>query len=149
MPDRPELLEACWGAAIAKVRARTGLGSSPLFIGGKSMGGRFATRIAGAKEGLVLNGVVCVGYPLHPSGKPEVRREEILDDRGAAPRRCRAQKVTSLEARGRGEALPRQASERACLRARGRRPHAEREVSGRGPLLPASQKFVQRKRADG
>lgn len=82
MPDRPEILEACWGAAIAKVRARTGVGDSPLFIGGKSMGGRFATRIA-ASDGLahghaLLNGVVCVGYPLHPAGKPDVVRDEIL-----------------------------------------------------------------------
>lgn len=78
MPDRPERLEACWLAAIAKIRAKTGFESSPLFIGGRSMGGRFATRIASLKEGLVIDGVVCVGYPLHPSGKPEVVREEIL-----------------------------------------------------------------------
>lgn len=82
MPDRPEILEACWGAAIAKVRARTGVGDSPLFIGGKSMGGRFATRIASG-DGLahghaLLNGVVCVGYPLHPAGKPDAIRDEIL-----------------------------------------------------------------------
>lgn len=83
MPDRPEKLEAAWFAAIAKVRATTGFESSPLFIGGRSMGGRFATRIAGRKEGLVLDGVVCVGYPLHPlrrsaEKKPEVVRDEIL-----------------------------------------------------------------------
>jgi predicted alpha/beta-hydrolase family hydrolase len=78
LPDRPELLEACWLAAIAKVRAKTGFESSPFFIGGRSMGGRVATRIASLKEGLVIDGVVCVGYPLHPSGKPLVVREEIL-----------------------------------------------------------------------
>ncbi|MFO0740053.1 MAG: alpha/beta family hydrolase [Labilithrix sp.] len=78
LPDRPEVLEACWIAAIAKIRARTGLESSPLFIGGRSMGGRFATRIASLKEGLVLDGVVCIGYPLHPNGKPQVVRDEIL-----------------------------------------------------------------------
>ncbi|MBX3231337.1 MAG: alpha/beta fold hydrolase [Labilithrix sp.] len=77
-PDRVELLETCWRAAIAKVRARTGLETSPLFVGGKSMGGRIATRVAGAKEGLVIDGVVCVGYPLHPPGKPDVARAEIL-----------------------------------------------------------------------
>lgn len=78
LPDRSELLEACWLAAIAKIRAKTGFETSPLFIGGRSMGGRFAARIASLKEGLVLNGVVCVGYPLHPSGKPHVTRDEIL-----------------------------------------------------------------------
>lgn len=78
MPDRVELLEATWRAAIATVRARGGLPSERLFIGGKSMGGRIATRIATAEEGLVLEGVVLLGYPLHPPGKPSSVRDEIL-----------------------------------------------------------------------
>lgn len=78
MPDRVDRLEATWRAAIATVRARGGLPSERLFIGGKSMGGRIATRIASAEEGLVLSGVVLLGYPLHPPGKPESVREEIL-----------------------------------------------------------------------
>ncbi len=78
LPDRPELLEACWRAAIATVRASRGLPTEQLFIGGKSMGGRVATRIASANEGLVLAGVVLLGYPLHPPGRPETVREEIL-----------------------------------------------------------------------
>lgn len=78
MPDKVELLEATWRAAIATTRARGGLPTEKLFIGGKSMGGRIATHIAAANEGLVLAGVVLLGYPLHPIGKPEVVREEIL-----------------------------------------------------------------------
>ncbi len=78
MPDRVDLLEATWRAAIASVRARAGLASERLFIGGKSMGGRIATRVAAANEGLVLSGVVVLGYPLHPIGKPKVVRDEIL-----------------------------------------------------------------------
>ncbi len=78
MPDRVELLEATWRAAIATVRARGGLPAERLFIGGKSMGGRIATRVAAAEEGLVLAGVVLLGYPLHPIGKPKVVRDEIL-----------------------------------------------------------------------
>ncbi|MBX3203703.1 MAG: dienelactone hydrolase family protein [Labilithrix sp.] len=78
MPDRVELLEATWRAAVATVRARGGLPKERLFIGGKSMGGRIATHIAAANEGLVLAGVVLLGYPLHPIGKPEVVRDEIL-----------------------------------------------------------------------
>ena len=42
------------------------------------MGGRIATHIAAANEGLVLAGVVLLGYPLHPLGKPKVVRDEIL-----------------------------------------------------------------------
>ncbi len=78
MPDRVELLETCWRSAIAAVRARGGLRSERLFIGGKSMGGRIATHIASADEGLELAGVVLLGYPLHPLGKPKIVRDEIL-----------------------------------------------------------------------
>jgi len=79
MPDRVDLLQATWRAAIATVRARGGLPTERLFIGGKSMGGRIATHIAAENEGLVLAGVVLLGYPLHPIGKPSVVREEILN----------------------------------------------------------------------
>jgi len=79
MPDRIELLEATWRAAIATVRARGGLRPERLFIGGKSMGGRIATHIAAANEGLVIAGVVLLGYPLHPLGKPRLVRKEILE----------------------------------------------------------------------
>lgn len=78
MPDRVELLETCWRSAIAAVRSRGGLRTARLFIGGKSMGGRIATRVASENEGLELAGVVLIGYPLHPLGKPKVVRDEIL-----------------------------------------------------------------------
>lgn len=78
MPDRVDLLESTWRAAIASVRARSGLPVERLFIGGKSMGGRIATHIAVEKEGMAIAGVVLLGYPLHPIGKPKNVREEIL-----------------------------------------------------------------------
>lgn len=78
MPDRNELLEACWRAAIASVRARVGLPTSRLVIGGKSMGGRIASQIAASADGSTFDGLVLLGYPLHPPGKPKVRRDEHL-----------------------------------------------------------------------
>ncbi len=80
MPDRTDLLEACWHAAIASVRARGGLPTERLFCGGKSMGGRIASNIAvsAAGEGLTLSGLVFLGYPLHPPQKPKVRRDAHL-----------------------------------------------------------------------
>jgi predicted alpha/beta-hydrolase family hydrolase len=80
MPDRTALLEACWHAAIASVRARGGLPTARLFCGGKSMGGRIASNIASspAGVGLTLSGLVFLGYPLHPIGKPKARRDEHL-----------------------------------------------------------------------
>jgi hypothetical protein len=51
----------------------------PLFIGGKSMGGRVASLIADDvnAQGRV-RGLVCLGYPFHPPGKPDVLRTAHL-----------------------------------------------------------------------
>src|SRR5579859_2194352 len=68
-PDRPPVLEASFRAAVGEARAQLEPGER-LFIGGKSMGGRMATHLAADGEP-GLAGVVCLGYPLHPPGKPE------------------------------------------------------------------------------
>ncbi|AOS97544.1 Alpha/beta hydrolase family protein [Microbulbifer aggregans] len=53
----------------------------PLFIGGKSMGGRVASLLADARFAAgQLYGLVCLGYPFHPRGKPERLRTEHLAD---------------------------------------------------------------------
>src|SRR5687768_818891 len=44
VPDRAPVLEEAWRAAITAARSR--LGALPLFIGGKSMGGRIASQVA-------------------------------------------------------------------------------------------------------
>jgi hypothetical protein len=70
-PDRPPVLEQSFRDAVAAARAWSTAGR--LFIGGKSMGGRIATHLAA--QGLEsLSGTVCLGYPLHPPGKPEQLR---------------------------------------------------------------------------
>jgi predicted alpha/beta-hydrolase family hydrolase len=46
-----------------------------LVIGGKSMGGRIASMAA---DDLGVRGVVCLGYPFHPPGKPENLRTAHL-----------------------------------------------------------------------
>ncbi len=48
----------------------------PLFIGGKSMGGRVASMIADETD---VSGIICLGYPFHPPGKPEKLRTEHLE----------------------------------------------------------------------
>lgn len=78
-PDRePKLREAFW-AAIASVRADHP--DAALFIGGKSMGGRIASMIAdeAAEHGHSIAGVICLGYPFHPPGKPEKMRTAHLE----------------------------------------------------------------------
>lgn len=78
VPDRPEKLEACYRAVIAA--ARHHFGRADVFIGGKSMGGRIATHLAAADDAgaLGIQGVVALGYPLHPPGKPQQLRAEHL-----------------------------------------------------------------------
>lgn len=73
LPDRAPTLEACFRDVIAAIRARADLGTGPLVIGGKSMGGRIASHLAA--QGLAdLAGLVALGYPLHPPGRPEQLR---------------------------------------------------------------------------
>jgi predicted alpha/beta-hydrolase family hydrolase len=74
-PDPAPVLEARWREAIAvAVETFRGL---PLFIGGKSMGGRIASQVA-AQGCPGLAGLVFLGYPLHPPGKPQQRRDAHL-----------------------------------------------------------------------
>ena len=78
-PDTPAVLEATWREAIAAARAHIALAGLPLFIGGKSMGGRIASQVAAQGVDGVA-GLVYLGYPLHPPGKPDQRRDKHLPD---------------------------------------------------------------------
>jgi len=76
VPDPNARLEACFRAVIEAVRRRN---SATLAIGGKSMGGRIASQVAAGDAG-ELAGLVFLGYPLHPPGKPERLRTAHLHD---------------------------------------------------------------------
>lgn len=73
-PPRAERLLDEYRAAIA------GLAEDlPLFIGGKSLGGRVASMIAQEEyHAGRIAGLVCLGYPFHPPGKPEKLRTAHL-----------------------------------------------------------------------
>jgi predicted alpha/beta-hydrolase family hydrolase len=73
-PDRPDVLEAT--AQAAAEHARETLRAERLVLGGKSMGGRIASQAVAA--GLGAHGLVFLGYPLHPPGKPEALRDRHL-----------------------------------------------------------------------
>ena len=70
-PDRAPVLTATWHEVIEAHRHK-----GTLFIGGKSMGGRYATMVC---DGAGVDGVVCLGYPFHPPGKPGRPRIEHLE----------------------------------------------------------------------
>jgi uncharacterized protein len=75
VPDRPPVLEQAWREAISQAREQ--LSGLPLFIGGKSMGGRISSQVAAqGVEG--ISGLIYLGYPLHPPGKPQQRRDAHL-----------------------------------------------------------------------
>ncbi|MBC3764356.1 alpha/beta fold hydrolase [Neptunicella marina] len=69
-PDRMPILEQYFNQQIAHFSS-----DLPLFIGGKSMGGRVATHVA---DNIAVKGVFCLGYPFHPPGKPEKLRTQHL-----------------------------------------------------------------------
>jgi predicted alpha/beta-hydrolase family hydrolase len=61
-PDSQEALQECWAEVIEQLGGGRGL-----VIGGKSMGGRIASMVA---DRLGARGLVCLGYPFHPPGRP-------------------------------------------------------------------------------
>jgi predicted alpha/beta-hydrolase family hydrolase len=85
VPDRNDRLEACYRVVIDALRDRISheaFGRNKLALGGKSMGGRIASQVA-AGTSLDLAGLVFLGYPLHPPGKPDQLRSKHLAHIGA------------------------------------------------------------------
>jgi predicted alpha/beta-hydrolase family hydrolase len=76
VPDKAPVLEAAWREALAAARER--VGGLPMFIGGKSMGGRIASHVASQGNIGTVAGLVFLGYPLHPPAKPAQRRDAHL-----------------------------------------------------------------------
>ncbi len=77
-PDPAKRLLATWRAMLDLVKKMRG--SGPVVIGGKSMGGRMASLLAAAGDAPEACGLVYLGYPLHPAGKPEKLRAEHLSE---------------------------------------------------------------------
>jgi predicted alpha/beta-hydrolase family hydrolase len=77
-PDRADKLEACYRAAIATARGDEALSGNLTYIGGKSMGGRIASHVAAGEGAESLSGLIFLGYPLHPPGKPDQLRAAHL-----------------------------------------------------------------------
>jgi predicted alpha/beta-hydrolase family hydrolase len=81
-PDPRPLLQSTVRAAVAAAAERAG--GLPLLAGGKSMGGRM-TSLAAAEARLgAVRGLVFVGFPLHPAGRPGTERAAHLAQ-GAQP----------------------------------------------------------------
>ena len=74
-PDREPVLREAFNRVIDRVLAQ-GTDSACLLIGGKSMGGRMASLVADERSPA---GLVCLGYPFHPPGRPERLRTAHLE----------------------------------------------------------------------
>lgn len=77
-PDRMPILVECYQSVLASVNTLL-----PIFIGGKSMGGRVAAIIASDKVLMADNqvkGVICLGYPFHPAKKLDKLRLTPLQE---------------------------------------------------------------------
>lgn len=80
-PDKIDVLIECFKEVIDNCRSDIIESNKPLYLLGKSLGGRIATLIANELEPLVyLQGVFVLGYPFHPIGKPSVLRTAHLHD---------------------------------------------------------------------
>lgn len=69
-PDRRPVLEERWRETISRAGD-----PARLIIGGKSMGGRIASQVA---DEAGVAGLVCLGYPFHPPGRPDKLRTAHL-----------------------------------------------------------------------
>jgi uncharacterized protein len=74
IPDPQPKMQALYRQVVAEVAEAHG--PRKIVIGGKSMGGRVASYVAGSTEG--VDGLVFLGYPLHPPGKKDQLRDEHL-----------------------------------------------------------------------
>lgn len=79
-PDPPRVAHASVRAAV-DAAARL-LPELPLFAGGKSFGGRMTSQAQAESPLPGVRGLVFVGFPLHPAGKPSLERAAHLADVG-------------------------------------------------------------------
>jgi|SRR5688572_23584620 len=83
-PDPPKVAQAAVRAAVKEAtRLTKGLGGGvPLFAGGKSFGGRMTSQAQATEPMPGVRGLVFLGFPLHPAGKPSDERAKHLFEVG-------------------------------------------------------------------
>ena len=74
--DTPSVAHQTIAAAIAKAQELFPL--LPLFVAGKSFGGRMSSQYLAEQNNTAVKGIIFYGFPLHPAGKPSTDRAEHL-----------------------------------------------------------------------
>ena len=77
-PDPPAVAHKTIEAAIDK--ANKLFPSVPLFVSGKSFGGRMSSQYLSLHPNTAVRGIIFYGFPLHALGKPSVERAAHLKD---------------------------------------------------------------------
>ena len=77
-PDSPAVAHRAIAAAIQKARELSP--ALPLFVSGKSFGGRMSSQYLAAHPDALVKGIVFYGFPLHPAGKPSTDRADHLKE---------------------------------------------------------------------
>jgi predicted alpha/beta-hydrolase family hydrolase len=77
-PDTPAVAQQAIEAAIN--RAKKDFPSLPLFISGKSFGGRMSSQYLSVHQHAEVKGIIFYGFPLHAPGKPSIERGEHLKE---------------------------------------------------------------------
>ena len=75
-PDSPAVAHQTIAAAISK--AKNLFPELPLFVAGKSFGGRMSSQYLAVNHDADVKGIIFYGFPLHPPGKPSIDRAEHL-----------------------------------------------------------------------
>jgi predicted alpha/beta-hydrolase family hydrolase len=75
-PDPDDVLEGVFRLVLEYVGQLDEFKGLGLYLGGKSMGARLAAQIVAMDVG--VSGLVFLGYPLHPPGRPEKLRDQPL-----------------------------------------------------------------------
>jgi predicted alpha/beta-hydrolase family hydrolase len=77
-PDFPAVAHKTIEVAMTKTQEL--FPSVPLFVSGKSFGGRMSSQLLSKSQPDFVKGIVFFGFPLHPPGKPTIDRADHLKD---------------------------------------------------------------------
>ena len=161
-PDVPKVAHAAVRAAVAEAAQR--LPGLPLFAGGKSFGGRMTSQAQALAPLPGVRGLVFVGFPLHPAGKPadDARRAPVRDRMPDAVPAGHARRTGGAGAAAAARAAPRRRAGDAGAvrrrrpfvpRPRPQRPHrradAGRDARRDGRLGARAQPLAARQRQAG
>ena len=75
-PDPPAIAHKTIESAIGN--AHKEFPSVPLFVSGKSFGGRMSSQYLSLHPHPAVKGIIFYGFPLHPAGKPSIDRADHL-----------------------------------------------------------------------